>query len=105
MNCYRYTALLMGIALSACASPTREATTTRTDDTNHAKSGVCDARTLSWTVGLVADDALVERARKEAGATTIRVLRPGMMITNDVNPARLNLRMDNARKILVYSCG
>lgn len=105
MNCCRYSVLLMVLALSACAPPTREATTTPSDGMNQPRSAACDSRKLSWVVGLVADDALIERARMEAGATTVRVLRPGMMITNDVNPARLNLRVDNARQVLVYSCG
>ncbi len=105
MNSCRYAAFLMVLALSACAAPTREATATPSADTNHSPSGACDARKLSWTLGLVADDALIERARMQAGATTVRVLRPGMMITNEVNPTRLNLRIDNARKVLVYSCG
>ena len=105
MNCCRYTVWLMVLALSACAAPTREATTTPSDGTNQPQSGTCDSRKLSWTVGLVADDGLIERARVEAGANTVRVLRPGMMITNEVNPARLNLRIDNARKVLTYSCG
>lgn len=104
MNRCRDTVLLMVLALSACAAPTREATTL-SSGTNHPQSGACDAHMLSWTVGVVADDALIERARTEAGAATVRVLRPGMMITNEVNPTRLNLRIDNARKVLAYSCG
>ena len=105
MNVRRYTVFLMVLALSACAAPTRGATTTPSAGTENPPSGACDARKLSWTVGLVADDALIERSRTESGSTTVRVLRPGMMITNEVNPARLNLRIDNARKVLAYSCG
>ena len=105
MNCCRYAVWPMVLALSACAAPTREATTNPSVGMNQPQSGACDARKLSWTVGLVADDAVIERARVEAGATTVRVLRPGMMITNEVDPTRLNLRIDNARKVLVYSCG
>jgi hypothetical protein len=104
MICCRDAVLLMVLALSACAAPTREATTP-SSGTNHPEPGACDARMLSWTVGQVADDALIERARIEAGAATVRVLRPGMMITNEVSATRLNLRIDNARKVLAYSCG
>jgi hypothetical protein len=56
-------------------------------------------------MGQVADDALIERARTGAGAATVRVLRPGMVITNDHDATRLNLRIDNERKVLSYSCG
>ncbi|MEO6137845.1 MAG: I78 family peptidase inhibitor [Luteimonas sp.] len=100
----------MVLALSACAASTREVTTpsqgtTSPHGVDQPQSTACDARTLSWSVGQLADDALIERARREAGANTVRVLRPGMMITNEVDPSRLNLRIDNARKVLVYSCG
>ena len=105
MNCCQYAVLSMVLGLSACAPLTREATATPSDGTNKPHTGTCDSRKLSWTVGLVADDGLIERARTEAGANTVRVLRPGMMITNEVNPTRLNLRIDNARKVLTYSCG
>ena len=101
----RYAVFLLALALCACTPPMRGATTTAFAGTKHPLAGACDVRKLSKSLGLVADDALIERLRIEAGATTVRVLRPGIMITNEVNPARLNLRMDNARKILVYSCG
>jgi hypothetical protein len=67
--------------------------------------GVCDATPLAWTIGQVADDALVERARVQAGAKTVRVIRPGVMITNDFSAQRLNLRVDVERKVLAYNCG
>ncbi len=105
MNSCRYAVLLMAFTLSACAAPTHEATTTSPVGTNNPPPNTCDARKLSWTLGLVADDALIEKARIEAGANTVRVLRPGMMITNEVDPTRLNLRIDNARKVLAYNCG
>ncbi len=105
MNSCRYAVFLLVLALSACAAPTREATTTPSAGTGSPPSDTCDARRLSWTLGLVADDALIEKARIEAGANTVRVLRPGMMITNEVDPTRLNLRIDNARKVLTYNCG
>ncbi|MDB6164418.1 MAG: hypothetical protein JWL98_1850 [Xanthomonadaceae bacterium] len=105
MNRCQCTLLLMLVALSACAAPPRNAAPSDDGHADHSSPGVCDARKLSWSLGLVADDALIERARMEAGATSVRVLRPGMMVTNEVNPARLNLRIDNARKVLAYSCG
>jgi hypothetical protein len=65
----------------------------------------CDATHVAWAVGQVADDALIERARVESGSTSVRVLRPGMVVTNDFNGARLNIRVDNERRVLSVSCG
>jgi hypothetical protein len=65
----------------------------------------CDASALAWTIGQVADDVLVERARVQGGAKTVRVIRPGVMITNEFNASRLNLRVDVERKVIAYNCG
>jgi hypothetical protein len=65
----------------------------------------CDATHVAWAVGQVADDALVEKARVESGSTSVRVLRPGMVITREFNGARLNIRVDNEHKVLSVSCG
>jgi hypothetical protein len=87
--------------LSACASPPPA------DDPSSGSTPVaaCDATPIAWAVGEVADDALIERARVGAGATMVRVLRPGMVITREFNGARLNIRVDNARKVLSVICG
>ena len=98
--------LLLALSLSACAaSPSQEQPPSTGGDPVDTRTGACDASTLSWAVGQVADDALVERARNEAGAQSVRVLRPGMMITREFNATRLNIRIDTERKVLATSCG
>jgi hypothetical protein len=65
----------------------------------------CDATPLSWAVGRVADDTLIMRAQEQSGASTVRVLRPGVMVTQEFNGMRLNIRVDTERKVLATSCG
>ncbi len=98
--------LLICLGLSACvAPPPQDGTPTAADQRAQTPDRKCEATPLAWAVGQLADDALVERARIQAGALSVRVLRPGMMITREFSATRLNIRIDNARKVLVTSCG
>ena len=92
-------ALALALGLSACAAapPSGGATP--------PAAGACDAAPIAWTIGRLADDALVERARVESHSASVRVLRPGMLVTNDHDAARLNVRVDNERKVLSVACG
>jgi hypothetical protein len=96
--------LLLLLGLSACAATPPESTSASPAPDRNA-AGTCDAGRIAWAIGQVADDALIERARVESGSTTVRVLRPGMLVTNDVDAGRLNLRIDNGRKVLSTICG
>jgi hypothetical protein len=75
-----------------------------TDDTPGKAPGLCNATTLGWTVGKVADQALVEKAHAESGAKVVRVLRPGQMVTMEYSDQRLNLRVDANNVVEGYSC-
>ena len=66
--------------------------------------GHCNATTLGWTVGKVADQALVEKAHAESGAKIVRVLRPGQMVTMEYSDQRLNIRVDANNVVEGYSC-
>jgi hypothetical protein len=98
--------LSFGLALVACAQASRsDVAVPSTAAVPAPTAGVCDATPLGWAVGQLADEALVERARRQAGAELVRVLRPGMMVTREFNAARLDIRVDNERKVLATSCG
>ena len=98
--------VLLALSLAACAAPPPQGKVQGTaTEPAVTGTGACDAKTLSWTRGRLADEALIERARTEAGAQTVRVLRPGMMITNDFSATRLNMRVDNDHKVLSTICG
>lgn len=66
---------------------------------------VCNAGTLGWTVGRNADDDLVRRAQLESTAKTVRVLKPGQVVTLEYSDQRLNLHVDGSNVVTSYSCG
>lgn len=74
-------------------------------DTPEEPAMTCRADTLQWTLGKVADEALVARAKAEAGADRVRVIRPGMAVTMDYREDRLNLDVDADGKVLAARCG
>lgn len=65
----------------------------------------CDISKAQWTVGKIADEALLAKAQSDAGASLARILRPDMAVTMDYRAERLNLRVDEAGKVLDVNCG
>ncbi|ARS25757.1 I78 family peptidase inhibitor [Sphingomonas sp. KC8] len=67
--------------------------------------GQCQADRAQSFVGQVAEDRVVERARRAARARTVRVLRPGQPVTMDYRVDRLNIEIDTRSFILSVRCG
>lgn len=65
----------------------------------------CDATPVQGLVGEAAADELVEQARTDAGADSVRVLRPGQAVTLEFNGARLNVEVDEDNRIVSLRCG
>jgi hypothetical protein len=65
----------------------------------------CDALQAQWTAGKPVGDAEAEQARKDAGATSVRVLKPGQPVTMDFNGARLNIEVDEKGIGVSVRCG
>ena len=106
--------VFLALSLSACAAPQPSAQPASAvadpvaapiADPVPDPARVCNAAGLSWTIGQLVDDALVERATREAGAQSVRMLRPGIMITQEFKATRLNIRVDGERKVITTSCG
>ncbi|WP_042809585.1 I78 family peptidase inhibitor, partial [Xanthomonas citri] len=56
-------------------------------------------------VGQPLTDAVGEQARSDAGAKSVRVLKPGQMTTMEFNGERLNLEVDAKNVISSVRCG
>lgn len=97
--------LCVGLAACAATPPQDKVKTAPEEPAPAPAARQCDATPLGWAVGQVADDALIARAQKESGASSVRVLRPGMMVTQEFNGMRLNIRVDTERKVLATTCG
>lgn len=64
----------------------------------------CDAGKVDWAIGLEATPQIVERAKRESGANTVRVLSPDLAVTQEFVYGRLNLNIDRNGIILSASC-
>lgn len=68
-------------------------------------SGGCDASKLDYAIGKTLDAALETKLKQEAQASVVRVAPHDGAITMDYSPERLNLFIDQARKIIRINCG
>lgn len=65
----------------------------------------CDATQLQGLVGQVLEENATEQARTDAGAKSVRVLKPGDMVTMEFDSERLSIEVDAAGKITSLRCG
>ncbi|MCD0258095.1 Elastase inhibitor AFLEI Flags: Precursor [Xanthomonas melonis] len=113
--------LLALAALSACNKPQpdeQEAVTAKAQQAAEQASapapatapeappiGSCDATQVQSLVGQPMTDAAGEQARNDAGAKSVRVLKPGQMVTMEFNGERLNLEVDAKNIVTSVRCG
>lgn len=91
-------------ALSACTmNPPRDMPPT--GGPNPPMLLQCNTDAAQGAVGKVATAAVVEQARKDAGAQTARVLKPGQMVTMEYIEGRLNIHVDERNVIVRVACG
>jgi hypothetical protein len=65
----------------------------------------CNDANAQSMKGEVATPANVEKARVLAGARTVRVLKPGQMVTMEYIEGRLNIDVDAKNVIIGVRCG
>jgi hypothetical protein len=101
----RLPVLLAGtLLMSACAEVPVMSDPPNTNPPGSEPSGICNATTLGWTTGKLADETLVHRAHGESGAKIVRVLRPGQMVTMEYSEFRLNIYVDANNRVERVSC-
>jgi Peptidase inhibitor I78 family len=64
----------------------------------------CNADGIQWAVGQPATPDVVERLKREAGAKAVRVLPPGVSVTQEFMYGRLNVNVDTSNVITTLSC-
>jgi uncharacterized protein YraI len=69
------------------------------------RRAACNENRARWAVGERARDRVVEQARVDARARTVRVVRPGMFYTQDYQPTRLNIEVNRRNRIVDLRCG
>ena len=101
---------IFSIGLSACtAAPTPEKATSPfpalPPPPMAEPAASCDQSKAEWAVGKTVDDALLAKVLSDTGAKQSRILRPGMMVTQEFDGTRVNIRVDNNKVVLGVTCG
>ena len=68
-------------------------------------SGKCDASRAQKLIGRARSAKLDAEARRLSGATALRWIKAGAMVTMDYRENRINLRLDTKNRIVKVSCG
>lgn len=90
------------VTLASCA-PAKENAEAKQNPTE--LNGACDASSLGYAVGKTLTTELEAKLKSEAKASLVRVAAHDGAITMDFSPARLNIFIDNVRKIIRIDCG
>jgi hypothetical protein len=85
---------LAALALAGCATTAAPPT----------PPGQCSSDNLGDLVGRPANAALGADALRRSGASRLRWIRPGEMVTMDYSAQRLNVHLDGAR-VDHFACG
>jgi hypothetical protein len=72
---------------------------------NEADAGECDVEAAEYVVGEPYSVELGEEAREAAGAARLRAIPPGMMVTLEFDPKRLQIELDEQNRVVRVSCG
>ena len=65
----------------------------------------CDAAPAQGLVGRPASQDLAAEAMRLSGATALRWIPHGMMVTMEYREGRLNIALDSANTVIRISCG
>ena len=68
-------------------------------------ASACNADAIKAYIGQSATPAVIEAARKAAGAGLVRALKPNQPATLDYRVERINILVDDDNKILSATCG
>lgn len=95
------------LLIAALAAPTfaEKTGTARPALSNPPAMDGCDASDMRAVIGKRHDAALEKLAQDASGARTVRVIRPGDMVTMDLREDRLNLELDAAGTVVKARCG
>ncbi|AZY49000.1 I78 family peptidase inhibitor [Bordetella avium] len=93
---------LAGCAAKPAASPAQDALSS---DSALSGGASCDAQSAQSWLGQPFTDSSSADVRKRSGSDTVRVLKPGQVMTLEYNPGRVNIIVDGQGKISAIRCG
>ena len=68
-------------------------------------SGKCSTAKLGNMVGQPASASLIARAKHRSGASMVRALHPGQIVTMEYRDGRLNVNVDERNRVKSFTCG
>jgi len=98
------TASLAALALTACSSTGADKMAESTPPPPPAMEPSCGADQLGSYVGQPASDEVIAAITAWRGDKPMRVIKPGMAVTMDYRPDRLNVQVDENGKIKGFTC-
>ncbi len=96
-------ASVLALSMAACATP--PASGDGAAASPPAAAARCNADAVQSAVGQQATPEVVEQARVDAGADTVRTLKPNQAITMEYLEGRLNLLVDDSNVVTGARCG
>lgn len=94
------TSLVLGMLTTISA-----ACATSQTEIPEAGSAGCDAAKVQHLIGTSADGDLAAKAVHLSGASSMRWLRPGQIVTMEYRADRLNMQLDDQNKVVAARCG
>ncbi|ARP94436.1 I78 family peptidase inhibitor [Bordetella genomosp. 13] len=106
--------------LAACSSGTQRTGDTPTPSSQSAPSAsasgsqmgapsssrqVCDSQRVQNMLGQTYSEAVAQSARNGSGSKSVRVLKPGQVMTMEYDEARLNIILNGSGAIEALRCG
>lgn len=70
-----------------------------------APPATCDSAAAQFALGQSFSPQLERQARTRSGASVVRWLSPGQVVTKEFNAARLSLTLDGNAKVVRAACG
>ncbi len=111
-------ALSLVLALAACKGPAPEEQDEALDQAQQAAQAAastaeatppppasCDASQVQGLVGQAWSEAVQSQAKDDAGASTVRMLKPNQAVTMEFIGERLNIETDEKGTITGLRCG
>jgi hypothetical protein len=68
-------------------------------------AGTCHTDRLSRLVGRAATPELGAEAQRRSGALRLRFIRPGDVVTMEIDPQRLDIHLDAQGRVDHFACG
>jgi len=104
---HKLSVVLFTLALTAGCTPLADSRSANApiDSSAFAAGTQCDANDVQSYIGQSWHDALAADLRRVSSSQTLRTLKPGQVITLELNPYRLNALIDAQNKITSLYCG